>query len=146
KKEIKVNLVTDRAMVKPKIESAENVVQYINLSPDGNRVLFQARGDIFSVPAENGFVKDLTRTSGVAERYPAWSPDGKTIAYFSDRTGEYELTVRPADYKGPEETITKLGPGYRYQPYWSPDSKQVVFIDQAMRVHLTDVVAKTEEV
>ena len=56
---------------------------------------------------------------------PRWSPDGKSIAYFSDKTGEYELTIRSADYKGSEETITKLGPGYRYQPYWSPDSRKV---------------------
>ena len=59
--------------------------------PDGNRVLVEARGDIFSVPAKDGYVKDLTRTSGVAERYPAYSPDGKTIAYWSDESGEYEL-------------------------------------------------------
>ena len=64
-------------MLKPKIESAEKLIQHLSISPDGNRVLIQARGDVFSVPAENGYVKDLTRTSGSAERYPAWSPDGK---------------------------------------------------------------------
>ena len=73
-KEIKVHLVTDRTAVKPKIEPVENLVQFMSMSPDGNRVAFQARGEIFSVPAENGFVKDMTRTSGAAERFPTWSP------------------------------------------------------------------------
>jgi tricorn protease len=116
------------------------------IGPTGKRALFEARGDLFSVPAENGVIRNLSETGGVAERYPAWSPDGKSLAYFSDRSGEYELTIRPADYKGVEETITKLGPGYRFQPHWSPDSKKIVFIDSAMRIHLVDVAAKTQEV
>ena len=100
------------------------------------RALFEARGEIFSVPAEHGIVRNLTESSGVAERYPAWSPDGKWIAYFSDRTGEYELTLRPADGKGAEQVQTQLGAGWRYAPQWSPDAKKIVFIDSAMRVHL----------
>ncbi|HEU4470479.1 MAG TPA: PDZ domain-containing protein [Flavisolibacter sp.] len=138
-KEIKVNLVTDRALVKPRLEQADNLVQFISMSPDGNRVLFQARGDIFSVPAENGFVKDLTRTSGAAERYPVWSPDGKSIAYWSDASGEYELYVMPADKEGPAKKLTSYGPGYRYDVSWSPDSKKLSFIDKAMRIQVYDL-------
>ena len=138
-KEVKVNLVTDRAMVKPKIETAEGVIQALSLAPDGNRVLFQARGDVFSVPAENGFVKDLTRTSGAAERYPTWSPDGKNIAYWSDASGEYELYVMPADKEGPAKKLTNYGPGYRYEAIWSPDSKKLSFIDKAMRIQVYDL-------
>src|SRR5690606_37233190 len=110
--------------------------------PSGKRAVFAARGEIFTVPAEHGVVRNLTRSSGVAERFPVWSPDGKYIAYFSDRTGEYELTIRPADDSGKEEVLTKLGPGFRYRPSWSPDSKKIVFIDQTMRVHLHDLVKK----
>ncbi|MFL5739502.1 MAG: PDZ domain-containing protein [Flavisolibacter sp.] len=138
-KEIRVNLVTDRAMVKPKIQTAENVVQYVSLSPDGNRALFQARGDIFSVPAENGYVKDLTRTSGAAERYPVWSPDGKSIVYWSDASGEYELYLMQADKEQPAKKLTSYGAGYRYDPIWSPDSKKLSFIDKSMRIQVYDL-------
>jgi tricorn protease len=138
-KEIKVNLVSDRAMLKPKIESAENLVQFMSLSPDGNRVLFQARGDIFSVPAENGFVKDLTRTSIAAERYPMWSPDGKYIAYWSDASGEYELYLMQPDKENSAKKLTSYGPGYRYDVVWSPDSKKLSFIDKAMRIQVYDL-------
>lgn len=137
--EIKVNVVTDRALVKPKIESAENLVQYVSLSPDGNRVLFQARGDIFSVPAENGYVKDLTRTSGSAERYPVWSPDGKKIAYWSDQSGEYELWIMEPDKEGSAKKLTNYGPGYRYDAIWSPDSKKLSFVDKAMNILVYDI-------
>jgi tricorn protease len=143
---VEITVVTDDATRRPRVENIGGMVRNAAVGPTGKRVLFEARGDIFSVPAEHGIIRNLTETPGVAERYPAWSPDGKTLAYFSDNTGEYELTIRPADYKGAEETITKLGPGYRYHPYWSPDSKKIVFIDSAMRIHLVDVLAKTQQV
>ena len=92
-------------------------------------------------PAENGAVIDLTRSSGVAERYPRWSPDGKTVAYWSDRTGEYQLTLRAADGSGTEQKVTSLGPGFRYTPYSSPDSKKIAFIDQAMKIRVYDIAA-----
>src|SRR5207248_348170 len=98
--------------------------------------LFEARGDIFSVPAETGIVRNLTDSQGIAERYPAWSPDGKSIAYFSDRNGNYELTLRSADGKGGEEQLTHLGAGWCYQPQWSPDSRKLAFIDSSMRIRL----------
>jgi tricorn protease len=138
-KEIRVDLVTDRAMLKPKLEQADNLIQFASLSPDGNRVLFQARGDIFSVPAENGFVKDLTRTSNAAERYPVWSPDGKNIAYWSDASGEYELYLMQPDKEGADKKLTSYGAGYRYDAVWSPDSKKLAFIDKAMRIQVYDL-------
>ncbi len=136
---IQIQVVTDEATLRPRIEKTADLVQHAAVSPSGKRVVFEARGDVFSVPAENGPTYDLTRTSGVAERYPALSPDGKTLAYWSDRTGDYELTTRPADGSGQERTVTKLGPGYRYRIFWSPDGKRVAFVDQAMRIQLCDV-------
>ncbi|MFL5774378.1 MAG: PDZ domain-containing protein, partial [Flavisolibacter sp.] len=138
-KEVRVNVVTDRAMLKPKIETAESLVQSVSLSPDGNRALFQARGDIFSVPAENGYVKDLTRTSGAFERSPVWSPDGKSVAYWSDASGEYELYIMQPDKEGSAKKLTNYGAGFRYDAVWSPDSKKLSFIDKAMRIQVYDI-------
>ena len=140
--EVEIAVVTDRATLRPRTINVTNFTRDTSLSPTGKRALFEARGEIFSVPAEHGIVRNLTESSGVAERYPAWSPDGKWIAYFSDRTGEYELTLRPADGKGGEQVQTQLGAGWRYSPQWSPDAKKIVFIDNAMRVHLHDVATK----
>ena len=138
-REVPVRVVTDETTLRPRTTKVDNLIQWAAVSPTGKRALFAARGDVFTAPAEFGPVVNASRTSGVAERYPRWSPDGKTLAYWSDRTGEYELTVRPADASGEEKKITSFGAGFRYAPYWSPDSRKVAFVDQAMRVHLTDV-------
>jgi tricorn protease len=138
-REVKVEVVTDRATLKPREVNAAKLIENATVSPSGKRAAFEARGEIFSVPAEKGVVLDLTRTSGSAERFPAWSPDGRSIAYFSDASGEYELHVRPADGTGAARKVTALGPGFRYRPQWSPDSKKVAFIDQAMRISVCDV-------
>ena len=143
---VNISVVTDRATLKPRLESVSGFIQNATISPTGKRALFEARGDIFSVPQENGIVRNLTRSSGVAERSPAWSPDGKLIAYWSDRTGEYELTVRNADGTGEERTLTKLGPGFRYTPQWSPDSKKVLWVDQAMKLNVYDFDTKRNKV
>ena len=141
-KPVNINVITDKAMLKPKIEAADKLVQDVSLSPDGNRVLIQARGEVFSLPAENGYVKDLTRTSGAAERFPVWSPDGKYIAYWSDQSGEYELWLMEADKDNSAKKLTDYGAGYRYRPFWSPDSKKIAFIDKAMQIKIFDITTK----
>ncbi len=148
---VDITVVTDRATLRPRVENVGGLIHNGTISPTGKRALFEARGEVFSVPAEHGVERNLTESSGFAERYPAWSPDGKWIAYFSDRTGEYELTIRPVDLTAPragdpEQTLTKLGPGWRYQPTWSPDSGKLVFIDSAMQIHLHDIAKKTTEI
>src|SRR5947207_4695134 len=137
--EVEVRVLTDRATLRPRLEDVSRYIHKASISPAGKRVVLEARGDLFTVPAEHGITRNVTRSSGVAERYPSWSPDAKWIAYFTDRPGEYELAIRPADGSGPEKILTKLGPGFRYEPNWSPDSKKIVFIDQAMRVQLHDI-------
>jgi tricorn protease len=141
-REVQIQVLTDRATLKPRLEDVSHWVHQPDISPSGKRAVFEARGEIFTVPAEHGVVRNLTRSSGVAERFPGWSPDGKFVAYFSDRSGEYELTLRLEDGSGKEEVLTKLGPGFRYRPYWSPDSKKLVFIDQAMRIQMHDLDKK----
>jgi tricorn protease len=136
---VDVRVITDRASLRPHPVKVGDQLVAADISPTGKRAVLEARGEIFSLPAEYGVVRNLTRSSGVAERHPAWSPDGETLAYFSDRTGEYELTVRPADGSGEEKTLTELGPGYRYAPMWSPDSEKIVFIDNLQVIRIFDV-------
>jgi tricorn protease len=134
-----VSVVTDLATLKPRVVRVDSLIHSAVISPTGQRAAFEARGDLFSLPAQHGPVLNLTQSSGVAERWPAWSPDGKQIAYWSDRSGEYELYVRPADGTGTERKISAYGPGFRYLPFWSPDSKKIAFVDQTMTIRVVDV-------
>ncbi|MEK6701400.1 MAG: PDZ domain-containing protein [Planctomycetota bacterium] len=178
--EVKVAIPGDRPKVRARTIDAARNISGASISPSGKRVVVEARGELWSAPAKEGVIRNLTHTQGVAEREPSWSPDGKWIAYFSDKTGENELWVRPSDAKPPEEKkddkkkdedkkgeekkgdgkaepeakpaepkpveakkeprkLTTLGPGYRFNPNWSPDSTMIAFTDQGGRVYLTIV-------
>ncbi|MFI5077400.1 MAG: peptidase S41, partial [Vicinamibacteria bacterium] len=139
--EVAIQVVTDRTTLKSRTETVDELIREAAPSPTGKRAVFQARGDVFTVPAEHGPVLNLTRSSGSAERYPRWSPDGKTLAYWTDRSGEYELVLRPADGTGTEKAVTTLGPGYRYPVQWSPDSARLAFVDQTETLRLLDVAS-----
>ncbi len=139
--DVPVRVVTDETTLRTRIEKADKLAGFASVSPTGRRVAFEARGDVVTVPAEHGATLDLTRSSGVADRYPRWSPDGKTVAYWSDKNGEYQLTLRPADGSGAARAVTSFQSGFRYPPQWSPDSRKIAFVDQAMRIHLYDVAA-----
>jgi tricorn protease len=141
-REVKINVVTDESTLMARNENVEKLIQNFSISYNGNRTLIEARGEVFSVPTENGPVINLTQSSGVAERYPAYSPNGKYAAYFSDRTGEYELTIRDLEKPSEEKTLTTLGEGYRYKLFWSPNSKSLAFIDQTMTVYIYDMDKK----
>lgn len=110
------------------------------LSPTGARAAFEAHGEIFTVPAEKGDTRNLTNTPGAAERNPSWSPDGKTIAYFSDASGEYKLYLQEQTGFNPPKVID-LGPepSYFYSPTWSPDSKHIAYTDKHLRLWVIDV-------
>jgi tricorn protease len=140
-KQVSVQVVSDETALRPTLQTTAHLIAGGNISPDGKRAIFEARGDIYSVPAENGPVFDLTNTSGIAERSPAWSPDGKYIAYWSDRSGEYELTLREAGKPDSEKKLTSYGPGFRYNLFWSPDSKKLAFIDKAMKIYIYDRIS-----
>ena len=129
---VKITVITDLMAVKPRKESVSEYITNVTISPDGNRALVEARGDVFSLPAEEGYIQNLTRSSGAAERFPAWSPDGKSVAYWSDKSGEYELTIRDMTQGAIETKLTSMGPGFRYNLSWSPDSKKLVWVDQTM--------------
>lgn len=137
--EVNVDVITDQLTIQSKKEDVSILIQDAYISPGGERVLFQARGDIFSVPAEHGPILNLTQSSGVAERYPAWSPDGKHVAYWSDKTGEYQLTVRDEAGAGEERVLTSTDEKFKYYLHWSPDSEKLVFVDNSMRIRLFDI-------
>ena len=115
-------------------------IQNSAISPTGVRAVFEAHGDIFTVPAEKGDVRNLTNTSNAAEREPAWSADGKRIAYFSDASGEYKLYLRDQNGLAAPKVID-LGPDptYYYSPSWSPDSKRILFSDKRLNLWYVNV-------
>jgi tricorn protease len=127
------------AQVKDAIRSADPARQVdFALAPNGKRTLFSARGDIFSVPTEEGATRDLTGTPGVDEDHPAWSPDGRMIAYTTDVGGGQQVAVRPAE-GGPEKVLTAFAEGYLYGPVFSPDGRRLAFSDGWHRLWLASV-------
>lgn len=112
------------------------------ISPDGKRALFGARGDVFTVPAKYGATRNLTGTPGIHERNSKWSPNGKSIAYISDATGEDEIYIQPQDGGTPATQITKGENTYKYQIYWSPDSKKILWADKRLRLRYIDIESK----
>src|SRR5882757_8489709 len=104
-----------------------------DIAPNGNRAVFTARGDIFTLPAEHGNTRDVTQTSDADEDHPAWSPDGKTIAYTTDISGEQQIAVRPAE-GGPEKILTHFERGFFYAPRWSPNGERLAFSDHEHRL------------
>ncbi|HEX8852625.1 MAG TPA: hypothetical protein VF754_04010, partial [Pyrinomonadaceae bacterium] len=117
------------------------------LSPSGARALFGARGDIFTAPAKEGEVRNLTDSQGVRELAPAWSPDGRWVAYLSDRSGEYEIYVRQGDGSGQERRVTNDGDIWRFPVVWSPDSTMLAYGDKKQRLRYVEVATgRTVEV
>ncbi len=136
---IDVRVPADLPEVRAQLKNVAEDIQNFSLSPSGKRALFEARGEVFTVPEKHGSVRNLTNSSGIAERDPSWSPDGKHVAYFSDRSGEYELYVRPGDGKGDEKPVTKGSATFYYRPVWSPDSKRIAFSDKAGNLYYLNV-------
>jgi tricorn protease len=120
-------------------EDVSNRVTSMAISPTGKRVAVEARGEVFTIPAEKGDVRNLTNSSASADRDPAWSPDGKWISYFSDRSGEYRLYIEAQDGLTPPREITLENPTHYYMPSWSPDSKKLLFTDTGLHVWVLDV-------
>ena len=134
-----VNIRYDNPHTLPRIANVKDHIHSMTISPSGNRVLFDARGDIFSVPAGDGTIQNLTNTQGVRAVYPAWSPDGKWIAYYSDETDEYEVYLLENKEGAQPRKVTSGSKGWKYQPQWSPDSRYLVFFDRSMKLQLLDV-------
>jgi tricorn protease len=138
---LNVQLTGDLTEIRPHFRKiAANEIRSPGISPTGARAVLVAHGEIFTVPAEKGDIRNLTNTPAAEERAPAWSPDGKSIAYFSDASGEYVLEIRDQSGLGDPKRIG-LGnpPVFPYAPHWSPDNKKIAYIDHRLEVCYVDL-------
>lgn len=128
-KPVEVNVMSDLSLELPRSVNVGQNINNMTAAPGNKRVVFEARGELFNVPVTEGYTINLTRSSGAFDRDPAWSPDGKNIAYWSDRDGEWEIWLQPAAGGDPKK-LTSRGKGYGYALNWSPDSKYIAFMDE----------------
>ncbi len=140
---VPVQLAGDLPEVRPRFVNVSKKLKFADISPNGARAVFEARGDIVTVPAEKGDPRNLTNTTGIHEREPVWSPDGKTIAYISDESGEYALHLSEQHGMG---GVTKISlgdkPAFYIAPRWSPDSKKIAYLDNHLHIWYLDVTEK----
>ncbi len=137
---LNVTLNGDFPEVRPRYVKVGQRIANAGISPTGVRAVFEARGEILTIPAEKGDIRNLTQTTGIMERDPSWSPDGKWVAYFSDDSGEYALHIIDQAGKGPVKKISLAEqPSFYYRPVWSPDSKKIAYRDKHLTLWYVDI-------
>ena len=139
---VKIILAEDFLSGRSVLKDVNKNISNFEISPDGKRALFGAHGDVFTVPEKYGESRNLTQSSGIHERNSKWSADGKWISYVSDKTGEDEIYIQAQDGSLPAEQVTKGSSNYKYQPYWSPDSKKLLWSDRAQKLQYVDITTK----
>jgi len=142
-KKLKIGIAADLLELRTRFVKGTKYIRSAGISPSGQRAVFDFRGDIITVPAEKGDPRNLTQTTSAHEKFPAWSPDGKNIAYFSDASGEYLLHIKSQDGKGEVKTFKLNGTGFYAFPKWSPDSKKISFTDNGRNLYVLDVATGT---
>ncbi|HCT29140.1 MAG TPA: peptidase S41 [Bacteroidales bacterium] len=142
-KKVPIQILADMEETRPYLKDISKEVQGIDISPSGKRALVVARGEVFTVPVSDGPTRNISNNCGARDKDAVWSPDGKWIAYISDKTGEYEIYV--VNPNGKEEAIklTTHKDGYRHTLKWSPDSKKIAYTDQLLTLYYIDVATKT---
>ncbi len=141
-KKVNVSVPDDGLNRRPSRVTTGNLIEAFALSPKGQRAVIVARGDVYTVPIEKGPTRNLTNSSKSHEKSARWSPDGKTISYLSDQTGEEEIWLINQDGSGQPEQITTGGKAFRYAPEWSPDGKRLVFSDKDGKLHIVTLADK----
>ena len=137
---VDIRVTADLPEVRPHFVKVASRIRAASLSPTGTRVAFEARGEILTVPAEKGDIRNLTNTPGANERSPAWSPDGTRVAYFSDASGEYALQIAKQNGLGDVQKIDLGTPGsFFFNPTWSPDSKKIAYTDKRLNLWYVDL-------
>lgn len=142
---INITLNAENIYARKEMKKVAGNISSASLSPDGNRLAVTARGEVFNVPVEKGVTRDITRTPGANERSANWSPDGKYIAYISDRTGETEIWLQTVEGGDPVQ-LTKDNDTYIRRIQWSPDSKKLLYTDRKNRMVLVDVASKAKKI
>jgi tricorn protease len=136
---VQVSVVSDFVPEMARSEDVSSRISSMTVSPAGERVLFEARGEIFNVPAEKGFALNLTQSSAAFDHSPAWSPDGQSVAYWSDQSGEYQIHLQSPDGNSTGRQLTSRDHGFGYDLFWSPDSSRISFIDETNTIFVIDV-------
>ncbi|OYT16998.1 MAG: protease [Bacteroidetes bacterium 4572_77] len=139
---IEVQIKNDFPQSRPQLKDASKRISSWSVSPDGERVVFGARGDIFTLPAKHGITRNLTHSSGVHERNVEWSPKGEYISYISDQTGNDEIYIINQNGKEEAQQLTKNADSYKYNPVWSPDGKYLLWSDKKLRLNIINVESK----
>lgn len=137
--EVPIRVASDSPHTQPRYVRAASFVESMDLSPGGERAVFGARGEIVTVPAKNGEARNVSLTPDAREHSVTWSPDGKSIAYLSDVTGEYEIWVRDQDGRGEPRQVTRGSDIWMFAPRWSPDSTRLAFADKKQRLRVVEV-------
>jgi len=140
---VKVGVAADLLETRSRFVKGAKYVRNASLSPTGARAALEFRGEIFTVPAEKGDDRNLTQSVAANDRMPLWSPDGKSIAWFTDETGEYELRVAPQDGRGTVKKIKIDGAGFYDDPKWSPDGARISYSDNSHSLYVVDVASGT---
>ena len=136
-----VGVAADLLELRPRYVKGNDYIRSAHISPSGERAVFDFRGEIITVPAEKGDPRNLTDTPGTHEKHPAWSPDGKTVAYFSDASGEYMLHIKSQDGRGEARAVPLTGTGFYAFLEWSPDSKKICYTDNGRNLYMLDVAS-----
>ena len=136
---LSIGVTSDLREIRPRFVRGARWIRDAALSPTGARAAFNFRGEIVTVPGEKGDVRNLTNSVAAHDRYPAWSPDGRSIAWFSDKSGEYQLYIGSQDGKGEPRAIKVMGEGFYQAPVWSPDSQKIAYFDNSQSVYWLDV-------
>jgi tricorn protease len=139
---VPVEITADLAEVRPHFQNVAREIRGARISPSGVRIVFEAHGEILTAPAEKGDIRDLTNTQGVMERTPAWSPDGRSIAYFSEESGEYALHIQAQNGEGEVRKIALAGKSaFYFDPIWSPDSRRIAFNDNQLNIWEVEIAS-----
>ena len=138
---LKVGIAADLLELRPRYLQGPGYLRSAHISPAGSRAVLAYRGEIITLPAEKGDPRNITLTPGAHEKFPVWSPDGKSIAYFSDASGEYTLHIKPQDGKGEPKVFSLPGTGFYAYPEWSPDSRKICFTDNGRNLWLLDIAS-----
>lgn len=144
-RKLTINVPNDGVATRPASKKVAGQINGVQLSPKGERALLTARGDIFTLPAETGVIRNLTRSSGANDKSPAWSPDGSRIAYVSDASGEEEIYVINQDGTGKPEQITTGSKAFIFGLDWSPDGKKLVYTDKDGKLYVVTLADKSKK-